>query len=211
MFEIFQNIPFEPPVAHNNFHTISYEIVKGYQKDKMNASLNRREEENNRSGSSSSDIIQANVFTNRDSSYSFATLEDAINQAEEWCCTVMCKGYTITEPTILKDHNICQFIVPGGPDIDVQKTRINYSEMMCWMGSTFQFDYNMFHGAGDRHQIKKYILDACQRSGFKAEAEVKLVNPCATHPNPSKTATIRFRCCYNKVPLSQLPPKSGGM
>ena len=169
----------------------------------------------NSSGSSISDTTQANICTNTDSPYSFTSLQDAINGAGEWFCTVKCKGYSITQPMVLNEHNICQFLVPGGTqestsDIDLTKNG-NYSDVSRWRGSTFKFDTNAFRGTDHRHQIKNYILEACARSGFKAEAEVKLVHPLPTHPNPSKSATIHFRCCYNKVPISELPPKSGGM
>lgn len=172
----------------------------------MNTSVGTQEERNK--NVSCGDTNEGNVCTKVDSSYSFSSLQDAIMGAGEWYCSVICKGYSITDPMNLKDHNICQFVVRS--DVALP-TNMNYSDVKCWMGSTFKFDSNTFSGADHRHQLKNYVLDACARSGFKAEAEVKLVKPTTNHPNPSKTATIRIRCCYNKVPLSQLPPKSEGM
>lgn len=176
----------------------------------MNTSVGTHEERNKNVSS------EANAVMNDDSSYSFSMLQDVIMGAREWHCSVMCKGYSSTDPMELKDHNICHFVVPREVKEDCKSDmtlpmNMNYSDVKRWMGSTFQFDSNTFRGADHRHQLKKYVLDACARSGFKAEAEVKLVKPTTNHPNPSKTATIRFRCCYNKVPLSQLPPKSEGM
>ena len=42
----------------------------------------------------------------------FEHLKEAISQASEWKCEIVCSGYTASDSTHLQDVDICQFIAP---------------------------------------------------------------------------------------------------
>ena len=138
----------------------------------------------------------------------FEHLKEAISQASEWKCEIVCSGYTASDSTHLQDVDICQFIAPvrtpsstsaGSTDV------LKLSDLSSWNGSQFQFDPSKFKGIESRQAIKNYLVDACKNAGFKVNPDIKL-RKCTgqTKKPPAKSCEIIFKCAHNRKSITEM-------